>query len=445
MSNPVYKFSEARQKEIAALLLFDIKEFVQNLEFIKPEFFDNPILADVTKLVVKFYKAYSRVPTEDEFIEEVTARLDKDTRLSQDEYLKVVEHILRLCRNKKDLNPAKDSAIAFARYQAARLAIRESATLVEKEDYPAILKKVRDALAIGEVRDLGTFYGDTLEQRLTDRREGKTTRSDLAVPTGLQALDDVLGGGLCPGELGIIMGPMKRGKTVAAHQFAWGALDSNRNVIYYGLEGTSIRTQTRIDSMISGIPKEELKDREDEVREQVKKFLDADHKGSLVIKHFPANAGTVWAFEAHLKRLQAMTGFEPDVIFADYLGLMRPSDKMIRYDGSSGGRYLLLGDITKELLALAQKNNYAIWLLHQATKTSLKKITVGMGDSADSAEPMRHADIIITLSQDDQERDLKPPQIRLYVAGGKDVPDDVAIPYEFHGAIGQLRPVGSEV
>lgn len=444
-SKPVYAFSDAIQLKIAAMFLYDERGLLQNLEIVKPAYFENPVVASVVEIIIKFFKAYDRTPTEDELLEELAVKLKGDNRLPRAEYPKVIEKIFRLQEDSEGFRYVRDLAVSFAKYQAVKKVWREGSAVIEKrKNYESLLSKVSTALLVGEVQDLGVFYYENLDQRLADRRAGLLQRSDLAIGTGLLGLDCRLGG-LCLTELGIIMGPMKRGKSLVACNFARGALYAGHNVIYFGMEGKKEKTEARFDSIISGVPKDELKDKEEMVRAQVDRFFQGQDKGRLVIKHYPAGDCSAWTIEAHLQKLKVTKGFVPQVIFIDYLGLMRAADKTMKFEGSSGGRYLMFGEITKELLALAQRGNYAIWLLHQAAKKSLKKIRVGMGDSADSAEPMRHADVIITLSQSDEERKLDPQQMRLYVPGGREVPDNWEALFVFDKTTGILREPDSEV
>ena len=42
-AKPVYNFSGAIQKKIAAMFLYDEPGLLQNLEIVKPEYFENPV------------------------------------------------------------------------------------------------------------------------------------------------------------------------------------------------------------------------------------------------------------------------------------------------------------------------------------------------------------------------------------------------------------------
>jgi len=426
--SPKYDFSEAIQKRIVGLLLYDAASVVENIEIILPEYFENRILRDFVTIIRGFYSKYKRVPKWDEFIEEINQLLESNPKLPQNEYWKRLEEVAATVEE-DEFEYVKDKVLDFARYQAVKQAIQESVHLIQrKKDYSTVLTKVRDAVMIGEKHtDLGTFYYENLEQRLRERRAGRM-RTELAIPTGVPSLDRVLGGGLAPPELGIIMGSMKRGKTIVAVNFVLGAALDGRNAVHYVLESNEERTQVLYDACLAKVPKNALLENEDLIRKQVKKVLGGPGMGRIVIKHFPPNTASALTIEAHLQKLRMVEGFVPNLVVIDYLGLMRPADRQIKIEASSGGRYYVLGTITKELLALAHQYNFAIWLLHQSTRASRTKKLVDLQHSGDSIEPMRDADLIITLNQTDEEAKKEGLQEMIFfVAGGREVQDRIAL------------------
>jgi len=248
-------------------------------------------------------------------------------------------------------------------------------------------------------------------------------------------------------EVGVIMGPLKRGKTTVAANFARGALIGSNfvpgcDVVHYSFESNKHSTQETYDAMFSGIPRNELMNKRDEVEEAHKEFFSRAGVGQLVVKHFPANSGSAWTIESHLHKLKA-AGIEPKLLIVDYLSLMRTMDKQIKYDGSSGGRYLLLGQITLELINLAQRKDVAIWLLHQAkggvkSKYS-KKGRIGTDDTADSQEVPRHVDLVLTLNQTTDEAKADPPMLCVYAAGGRSVEDNWEVYMNFYKDMAQIK------
>ena len=100
-----------------------------------------------------------------------------------------------------------------------------------------------------------------------------------------------MGGGICPQEVGVIMGPLKRGKTTVVANFTKGALLKGYNVIHYLFEGNRPMTLELYDAMISGIPKEELEDIEKEVRQAWKNFFEGAGVGLLYLSGVGVTVG----------------------------------------------------------------------------------------------------------------------------------------------------------
>ena len=265
MSDEVkYGFSESIQVKIVSMLLYDQMAFLRYMELVKPESFDNPILQYTVATIFGFFEKYKRNPVIDELLEELELVMQKK-KVPPKAWTEKFEEIVNI-GEEFDFNYVRDKVVDFARYQAVKKAMMRSAQELEKKkDYEGIVKIIKDAVAIGDTKeDIGIFYYPETENRLAVRKEQRA-RQDLAVSTGIKKLDEMLGGGLGYGELGILMSPMKRGKTITAVNFSKGALMEHKNVLHIGLEGSEDRTQVLYDSSISGVPKNQLVDREEEV------------------------------------------------------------------------------------------------------------------------------------------------------------------------------------
>lgn len=427
MSEAIYDFSEGVQMRIAAMMIRDSFFIAQNIEVIKSEYFESKIVSDIVKLTIGFYKQYKRAPVLDELIEEINILLSKNAKLPKDLYWNKLTELATMAET-EDFSYVKDKAVDFARYQAMKQTILDSSGVLKKtRDYGGIVVAVKEAAMIGEdLADLGSFYFETLDERLAKRRAGDT-RAQKAIPTGIDKFDRLLGGGISPPELGIIMGMTFAGKTILAVNFGFGAALAGYNVCQYVLESSQSRTEVLYDSRISGVPKEELVTRESEVLGAIRNELEIKTNGRkmgrILIKKYPAGGASALTIESHLQKLQMLENFKPDMIIIDYLGLMRPANKSLRIDASSSGKYHMLGFISKELLALAHQQNLAIWLLHQASKASESKKYVGLSHSADSIEPIRDADIVVTLGIEKSEAEKKLQKINLYIPGGREMRD----------------------
>jgi len=430
MSKTEYEFSVMMQIKIVAMMLYDRPTFIYSMDVVIPEYFENPILQGMIKVIYSFYDRYAKVPDHEEFLEECVKYFGK-TRISDKEWVEIFEVILEIGESEEaeQFDYVKDQVVSFARYQAVKQAILLSAEELSKSrNYEKILADVERAVLIGESSDdLGVDYFKDTMDRLGRRREGNTRLLN-AISTGIPGLDAALCGGLGGTELGILMSPMKRGKSTTMISFGVGALRTGKNVLHIVFESDEDRTMDLYDACVSGIPKNELLDRENAVKISIDDFLEQRHVGKLRIKDGSANAWSTRNIEALMQKLRMIENFEPDLLIIDYLGLMRSADKSLKIEASSGGKYFLLGAITKELLNLKDKYKCGIWVVHQSTRGSKsKKTNIDLDDSGDSIEPMRDADLIITLNQTPNEADpeISPGEqkMRFFTAGGRSIPD----------------------
>ena len=442
MSEGKYDYSEPIQRRIVAMLLYDRRAFAENVEIIKSNCFTNPVLQNLIKIIGKYYEEFKEPPNEDQFLEEyrLFMSLEKNKNLPEDEYTDVVNEIMKIGRE-GDFTYEQKKVINFARYQGAKNALIISAKKrMPKLDIEGIINELQKALLIGEDQEkLGSFYKEKFEERLKNKIN--RMRWDLAIPTNLEELNKILGGGIVPGEVGILMGPMKRGKTAVAINIAKGALIMGYGVVHYCLEASEEETQFLYDLSISGVDKDLVNvtnkpQREKKLGEISRAILSFFGKytgvGRLHVKE--STVCSALTIETHLNKLRMVENFKPDLLIVDYLGLMKCADKNIRFEGSSSGKYVMLGEIVKELIRVAKRMECAIWLLHQTTRKSFQKLKVDMDDSGDSIIPMQDAHIILTINPEyikdktkakeilEESEDKPIVELRIFVAGGRSVP-----------------------
>jgi len=462
MTEDKYDFSEPIQRKIVAMLLYHQQMFAENVDMIKPHFFDNPALQGPVEVIGKYYEEFKEQPSEDEFLEEykLFMSLDKNRNLPEEEHMDVVNDVMKIGR-KGDFEYVQKKVVAFARYQAAKhilIGTAKKRKLKLKVDTEGIIGELQKSLLIGEDQEkLGSFYKETFKERLTKKVD--KMRWDLAIPTNLEKLNEILGGGIVPGEVGIIMGPMKRGKTGVVVNFVKGALMMGHGVVHYCLEASEEETQFLYDVSISGVSKDEVnvleKQRREAKLEEIKRavsnfFGEYTGAGRLLVKELTVCSALT--IETHLNKLRIVEDFKPDLLVVDYLGLLKCADKNIRFEGSSGGKYVMLGEIVKELIRVAKRMNCAIWLLHQTTRKSFQKLKVDMDDSGDSIIPMQDAHIILTINPEyikekfrakeilEENEDEPIVELRLFVAGGRSVASRRWVTFMFDKTCCQTHP-----
>jgi len=451
-----FGFTSDFQKGIVVMMLFDKTFFPLIATAVKPKHFDSPILKDLAVTIIDFVKKYDRTPTvipeSTEFWELFDTFLGtkRFSREKVDEYSDVVIEIIKMGKEEKiDFAYYRDKVVAFAQYQDVKEAMR---TAGEKHlphgDYGKIVTDVQKAMMIGaSLEDLGTDVYEDLEKDLEERHT-TLDRSIRGIPTGISQIDYYLGGiegdpgrqgGICPQETGVIMAFTKGGKTTIAANFTREALNQGIDVVHYSFEGGGAAAKELYHAMISGVDKRQLDKQRIEVKEKYDEFFGRDGIGRLRIKHFLVGS-TVRDLESHLHQLKIQKGIDPGLLIIDYIGLMKPADRSVKYKE----RYDLFGQIVLEIISLAQRGNYAIWALHQSTRASKGKKIIRIDDVADSMDVMRHVDLILTLNQTKEEEESRPEIMRIYAAGGRNVEDKWTVKVEYDRFRAQIRELKTE-
>ena len=124
-------------------------------------------------------------------------------------------------------------------------------------------------------------------------------------------------------------------------------------------------------------------------------------QGKLVIKDYPTASAHVGHFKALLNELSLKKGFQPDIIFIDYLNICASS----RYKGTIVNSYTYVKAIAEELRGLAGEHNVPIVSATQTTRSGYGNSDVDITDTSESFGLPATADLMIALiSTEDMEQ-----------------------------------------
>ena len=130
------------QEEIAALLLTKDEELKKAVGLVRPEYFTNPPLQDIIRILLAYFEQYRCCPPRDH----IQTQLDdlKDQRWAElrSEMLTVLYDVSAAL----PLEYSSDRLGKFCRYQATQKAILDCASLLQKnQDYPGIIRLITGA------------------------------------------------------------------------------------------------------------------------------------------------------------------------------------------------------------------------------------------------------------------------------------------------------------
>lgn len=400
----VYEFSPTFQEKILALIWREPSFFIIYKDCVKPQYFESDVHIDLARIITDYYEKYEKSPTLEAVLEEVRV-LCSSSKVKKEkfkEYLQCVDNLVNM--DLSDAEYIKDKVIAFGRKQALTEAILKSVDdLKSAKDFSVIENRIKEANMVGQnIGNFGTFYFETIDERMEAYRLQEIEK----IPTGIDLLDKVMGGGIGRGELAVVIAPPGTGKTLSLINIGAAAILRGKNVVHFSLEMSETRVAQRYDMRFTEKTYNYIKENKESVAKALKRLASAK-RGHLVIKEYPTRTCSVSMIRSYLTHLRIAKGITPDLIIIDYPDLMKPTR-------SYGEKRHELELLYEEVRGIGQEFNCGMWGASQANRSSLAKKTVTIADIAESFGKAAVSDFMIALSQTKEEK--RNGEVRYYIA-----------------------------
>lgn len=411
-----YKFTTKLQERILTTLWQDSNSYAIYRDCIKPKYFTNAVHMDICRILFDYYENYNKSPTLDILVEEISQMLDKSKAKAklEDEYADTLNRMAN--STLEDVDYIKDKIVEFGRKQAMTEAVLEGAEIIEKGkgDYEKVEALIKDALRVGEdISDLGMSVYDNVEERY----EGYKHDEDVIerIPTGNELLDQKMKGGLGRTEMGVVIAPPGRGKTTWLINMGKAAANAGYNVIHYSLENNEKQIIRNYDVCMLEKDMDYIKQN---TAASIKALLNIKKykKGEVRVKKYPTKGATINTIKAHLRQLEVVYGFKPDMIIIDYGAILKPLSDFKDKRNAIEANY-------EDIRALADEYNCAVWTAAQGNRSSLSKKIVTIADLAEAFAIANVADFMIALCQTKKEK-LK-GVMRYFIAKQRDNEDSL--------------------
>jgi replicative DNA helicase len=381
------------QKKIAQCLIQDHKWAEKIFEIIHESYFTEKYLSVVVGIYFEYYRDYKVFPEIDTLI-----ILLKDALNNHKGYAMLIRPIVDFLKNIKE-NPLKadaviikDSVFKFCKRNALSAKIVEMAKNLDKENFDAekIVSEMQSAIQIGHKSEIGHIYKDEL-----DKRAAVLKRT--SIPTGT-ILDhkDVLNGGIEMGQIAVVMAPSGVGKSMILVALASNMLRLGLNVVFYTLEMSFSKIGVRFDANFSSIAQQDVYQSDDN-KDLIRKKLEEDCKGDLIIAEYNSYELTAAKIRSHLNMLHNTIGFKPDCIIVDYADIMAPNEASNSKDAKSydgqGSNYFTLRNLGKEY-------DCAVITAVQTNRSGATKDILDKTDISEDFKKVMNADIILGFTQE---------------------------------------------
>ena len=281
----------------------------------------------------------------------------------------------------------------FVQRQLTKQAIMEALNTLDSGEF-SDLERVRQRIdeAIGlDVREIDISYNyfDDPVRRI------EVESNEVRIPTGIEELDLGIAGGLAAGEIGIWIAPTGVGKTLALVNVGYGAQRAGKKVVHCTLEISPRKVAKRYDARATGLSYDDVRQDPGAVTKRLKVL--SSRGAGLHIKDYVSRPCSVMDIRAYMDHLR-QSGFIADLLIVDHADLMYTPKayKERRHELSS---------IVAGLRRLANELQIPVWTASQATRRAGEMGRTRLWDIAEDIGKANWADLAITISQTDEEKE----------------------------------------
>jgi replicative DNA helicase len=356
------------------------KEFLINInDILEAESFDNPAHKWIVEEILLYYSKYHTTPSLDFLSVEVKKIENEVLRVSIIEQLKEAYKITNDDKEFVELEFAN-----FCRNQQLKKALFQSVELYEKGDIESIWGLMDRTRKAGTEKNIGHEYNKDIESRYRNEER-------LPIATGWAIIDELLGGGLGCGDLGLIFGNPGGGKSWCLVAMAANAVKMGYNVIYYTLELSEAYVGKRFDACFTQIETEKLAFNREKVEATVNQL-----EGNLIVKEYSPGKASISTIEGHIQKCTDLE-VRPDIVMIDYVDLLK-SKKTAREKKDE------IDDIYTATKGLARDLKIPIWTVSQVNRMGAKDDIIEADKAAGSYDKIMIADFAMSLSRKRQDK-----------------------------------------
>jgi replicative DNA helicase len=397
------KYGQSYQSKVVASLITDVKFLEQVTEITKPAFFESQANQWIIQEVQDYFNEFRAVPTMEVFKIKVGSVEDKALKQTVIEQLKNVYTQV----GADDLPYVKKEYLTFAKNQKVKDALLKSVDLLKAGNYDKIIDTMMAASKVGVESDLGLDYIENFESILEDVKRDSCS-------TGWEVIDELMDGGLGPGELGVVMAPSGIGKSWFLSKIACSALQNGLDVLHYTLELSESYVGQRYTTILTNIGTADQKMRKDEIIRKIKQV-----PGRVRIKYYPPQFASAKTIAAHVEKVRQI-GFNPKLIIIDYADLLKSGN------GGRDGLYAELGGIYEELRGLSGETQIPVWTATQTNRAAIDHEVIQADSVGDSYKKVQTADFIMSVSR--KTKDKLSNTGRIHIVKNRFGPDGMTFP-----------------
>lgn len=399
----------------------DGKFFKDTYSIIEQNAFTEPCLRGIVGVMKDYYNAYGSVPS----YEMINIKLREKVIHNDDDkqfYDETLDKLKRTtCEGRLEI---ENLGLEFFKQQetirCANEMLQSVAAGATMDDVSKYVNEMQDIFSVRRHEDSITSPFESMEDDLLKE-------NSVYVPTGINKIDEALGGGLEKGKIGLIIGPTGFGKTsmttcMAANAATYLTEANNHEgykVLQIVFEDTQRDIHRKYFGKVSGIESADI-NKDEETTEKVRQILNNSKDRELIdrnvrIVRFPTGEKSATDIKNFIVKL-INEGFNPDLVIIDYFECLAPEAGTSKLDVTERE-----GRTSRKIENMAAELNIAIWAATQGNRESIASEIVTTDKIGGSIKKGQIFQIIVSIARTpDQKKENKATISLLKNRGGRD-------------------------
>jgi replicative DNA helicase len=366
------------------------KEFARAiLEVLKVNYFENKYFKIIIQMVKEYYLKYDSSPSFN------TLEQISKSEIKQELALNIVLDTIKKIKDVtcEGVDFVKTKATKFCKQQELQKVLESAQKLIDNgdfENYDVLESMVRDALQVGDVRrNLDNVFSDLDNVLSEDYRN--------PIPTGIQALDNLMKGGLAKGEVGLILAPTGVGKSTILTKFSNHAFNLGYNVLQIFFEDNPKIIKRKHYTLWTKISPDDLSYRKEEVLQKISE-IEGNAKNKLHLVKYSSDSMTMTQIKNEIRKLIA-DGNNIDIVLLDYIDCVVPDIQ--------GDEWKSEGTVIRKFEAMCHELDIAGWTATQGNRGSISSEVVNHDQMGGTIKKAQVGHIIITIAKTLQQKEQK--------------------------------------
>lgn len=268
----------------------------------------------------------------------------------------------------------------------------------------SIEEKIKKISEIGLEEDDGVDVAEDIDSILDDEFRNP-------IGTGILQIDQLMGGGLANGEIGIILAATGTGKSTALTKIANEGHSLGKNVLQIIFEDTKAEIKKKHYAIWSGIPLSEMKEKKVEVRDKVKNYLKENKEsiGKIILKRFSQEDTTIPIIRSWIDRYKKKWGIKFDLIVLDYLDCIEPHKKATDQNQAELS-------IIKAFESMAAEYDIPCWSALQTNRSGIGAEFVETGQMGGNIKRAQKTHFLMSVAKTTDQKDAGLANIQILKA-----------------------------